>query len=49
MKFCKLHLKCCEDTKIGNLRQKVADFTYYFFTIHSSLNLGSKFLGSNRE
>ena len=30
-------------TKIGNLRQKVADFTYYFFTIHYSLKLGADF------
>ena len=28
MIFCKLHLKCCEDTKIGKLRKKVADFPY---------------------
>ena len=35
MKFCKMHLKCCKDTKIGNFRQKVADF--YLLLLHYSL------------
>ncbi len=30
-------------TKIGSLRKKAADFTYYFFTIHYSLKTGADF------
>ncbi len=35
-------------TKIGNLREKVADFTYYLFTIHSSLISLQPILESNQ-
>ena len=34
--------------KIGDLRKKVADFTYYFFTIHSSLIPAQPILESNK-
>ena len=39
-------------TKIGKLRQKIADFTYYLFTIHSSLFWGADFwevIGNSEE
>ena len=35
-------------TKIGNLRKKVADFTYYLFTIHSSLKTAQPILGGKK-
>ena len=32
------HLSCCDIIKIGNLREKIADF--YLFPFHSSLKMG---------
>ena len=34
--------------KSASFDRRLPIFTYYFFTIHSSLKTGSRFLGSNR-